>query len=128
MDNQNAGAAPATQMQDLDAVIEQKLDFVFHVSEEDDLLTLRSVLGFVRRLLHIRETYDAIPAELTIPMKREPRKIGQSLKQIVEDSDYSYRVSERIGYSIVTLEGASFSNIDTLISDCLLHVEASLAG
>lgn len=127
MNTSIASDSPAAQMNDLDAIISTKLDFVFFPQEEDSLLSLRSLLGFVRRLLHVREQFGDAPVDITIPLKREPRCIGRSLSEII-DENFIVNSLERTGYSIVKLKGVNLERIDTIIADCLHYVESRLAS
>lgn len=121
-------ASPQIKMAQLDADITTKLDFVFTGEEESKLLVLRSVLGFVRRLCYVRTQFNSSYEHVVIPLKREPARIGDALKEIIEDADYEYSVGERMGYSVVRMTGINLSAIDSLITACIQHVEQELAS
>ena len=126
------GESPACAITRLNITIEQKLDFAFSYQEEDKLLTLRSLLGLVRRLIHIRENFDSHDLDvLRIPLRREEKCVGASLKEIDRESiqgrSYTLESHERTGRSLVVIKGASREDIDSLIESCLGYVKKKLA-
>lgn len=123
-----AGESPACTMTRLNGAIEQKLDFALSYQEEDALLTLRSILGLVRRMIFILDNFDTHGGPvLRIPLRREPKCVGASLKEIVQKTHYKVESHERTGRSLVVITGAYRSDIDVLIADCLAHVEDKLS-